>query len=142
MLISYIAFGSNIGDRDKNIKQALAFLKAHPKIKVIKTSSIIETDPEGAPAQGKFLNGAVKIETDLSARRLLQALQDIENKLGRERAVKNGPRTIDLDIIFYNDKVINEPDLVIPHPRWRQRSFVTEPLREIMPIAVIASRTK
>ena len=131
MVTTYIAFGSNLGDRDKNIQQALAFLKSHPKIKVIKTSSIIETDPEGDPKQGKFLNGAVKIETDLSARQLLQALQDVENKLGRERAVKNGPRTIDLDIIFYNDQTINEPDLIIPHPRWSQRSFVKDPIQEI-----------
>lgn len=151
MPIVYIAFGSNLGDRNKNIQQAIEFLKARPKIKVIKTSSIIETEPEDGPRQGKFLNGAVKIETDLSPRELLEILQKIETDLGRERAVqiagsrereKNGPRIIDLDIIFYGNETINEPDLVIPHPRWQDREFVKKPLREIMPIAVIASRTK
>lgn len=140
MPIAYIAFGSNLGDRNKNINDAVSLLKARPKIKVIKTSSIIETEPEGGPKQGKFLNGALKIETDLSSRELLIALQDIENKLGRKHAVqitgsrereKNGPRTIDLDIIFYGDEKINEPDLIIPHPRWNQRSFVKNPIQEI-----------
>jgi len=129
---AYIVFGSNLGDRDKNIQQAIGFLKAHPKIKIQKISSIIETEPVGGPKQGKFLNGAIKIETELSARDLLNALHDIENKLGRERIIKNGPRTIDLDIIFYGDKIINEPDLVIPHPRWQNREFVKKPLREII----------
>jgi len=131
VVTAYIAFGSNLSDRNKNIQDAILLLKTHPNIKVIKTSSLIETEPEGGLKQGKFLNGAVKIETDLSARQLLQALQDVENKLGRERAVKNGPRTIDLDIIFYNDQTINEPDLIIPHPRWSQRSFVKDPIQEI-----------
>ena len=127
----YIAFGSNIGDRDKNIQQAIGFLKAYPKIKVQKISSIIETEPVGGPKQGKFLNGALKIKTELSARDLLNALHDIENKLGRQCGERNGPRTIDIDIIFYGNETINEPDLVIPHPRWRQRKFVLEPLREV-----------
>jgi len=128
---AYIAFGSNLGDRNKNIQQAIASLKAYPKIQVRKISSIIETEPEGAPAQGKFLNGALKIETDLSARGLLEALQKIEADLGRERTIKNGPRTIDLDIIFYGGQAINEPDLIIPHPRWNHRSFVKGPIQEI-----------
>jgi len=130
---AYIAFGSNLGDRNKNILRAISLLKAHPKIKIKKISSIIETKPEGGPKQGRFLNGAVKIETGLSIEDLLSVLQDIEKQLGRTRAVKNGPRTIDLDIIFYGDEVINKPGLIIPHPRWRQRQFVVGPLREIAP---------
>lgn len=132
MVTAYIAFGSNLGDRNKNIQNAIRALKARPGIKVIKTSSIIETEPEDGLPQGKFLNGAIKIETDLTPGKLLETLQKIETGLGRTRTVKNGPRIIDLDIIFYNDKAINEPGLTIPHPRWRQRDFVVNPLREIM----------
>jgi len=128
----YIAFGSNLGDRNKNVQKAISRLKSHPKITVKKISSIIETEPEGGPKQTKFLNGVLKIETILSPRGLLKFLQRIETDLGRKRTVKNGPRTIDLDIIFYGDKVINNPDLVIPHPRWQGREFVKKPLREIM----------
>jgi 2-amino-4-hydroxy-6-hydroxymethyldihydropteridine diphosphokinase len=108
MPIAYIAFGSNLGDRNKNIQHALGLLNALQNVKIKKISSIIETEPEGGPKQGKFLNGAVKIETDLSARNLLEALQQIETGLGRKKTVKNGPR-------------------------WRQRQFVVEPLREIAP---------
>jgi len=131
MPIAYIAFGSNLGDRNKNIQHALGLLNAHQNVKIIKISSIIETKPEGGPRQGKFLNGAVKIETNLSTEDLLGVLQDIEKQLGRKRTVKNGPRTIDLDIIFYGDEIINKPGLVIPHPKWRQRDFVVKPLNEI-----------
>lgn len=130
-MIAYIAFGSNLGNRKKNIQDAIALLKSHQRITVQKISSLIETRPQGGPAQGKFLNGVLKIETDLSARKILKVLQDIEKYLGRKRTVKNGPRTIDLDIIFYGDKTINEPDLVIPHPRWQDREFVKKPLSEI-----------
>ena len=138
MSIAYIAFGSNLGDRNKNIQAAISLLKVHPRIKVKKISSIIETEPEGGAKQGKFLNGALKAETDLSARKLLEVIQKIEIDLGRKRILKNGPRTIDLDIIFYDDKTINKPDLIIPHPRWQNRDFVVKPLREIAPLAVIA----
>ena len=133
MPIAYIAFGSNLGDRNKNIQHALSLLSALQKVKIKKISSIIETEPEGGPRQGKFLNGVVEIDTGLSAEKLLEALLKIEKELGRKRSVKNGPRTIDLDIIFYGKKIINKPGLTIPHPRWRQRQFVVEPLREIAP---------
>jgi len=132
MHTAYIAIGSNLGDREKNIQEAIKLMASYPNINIKKTSSIIETDPEGGPPQGKFLNGAIKIETDLSARKLLETLQKIEKDLGRKRTVKNAPRIIDLDIIFYNDENINEPDLVIPHPRWQKRQFVVRPLKEIM----------
>jgi len=132
MHTAYIAIGSNLGDREKNIQEAIKLMASYPNINIKKTSSIIETDPEGGPPQGKFLNGAIKIETDLSARKLLETLQKIEKDLGRKRTVKNAPRIIDLDIIFYNDENINEPDLVIPHQRWQKRQFVVRPLKEIM----------
>lgn len=133
MAVAYIAFGSNLGDRNKNIQDAIKALKAHPSIKVKKISSIMETKPEGGPPQPKFLNCVLEMQTGLSPHGLLKFLQKIESDLGRKRTVKNGPRTIDLDIIFYDDKVINKPDLVIPHPKWRQRQFVLKPLCEIAP---------
>jgi 2-amino-4-hydroxy-6-hydroxymethyldihydropteridine diphosphokinase len=128
----YIAFGSNLGNRKQNIQDAITLLKSHQRITVQKISSIIETKPEGGPAQRKFLNGVLKIETNLSVRELLEVLQNIEIDLGRKKTIKNGPRTIDLDIIFYGDKTVNEPDLVIPHPRWQDREFVKKPISEIM----------
>lgn len=129
----YIGIGSNLGDREKNIRQAVDMINRLRKTKVEKTSSIIETLPVGGPAQGKFLNAAVKIQTGLSAHGLLACLQRIESELGRVRRVKNGPRTIDLDILFFNDMKINDKDLILPHPRIKEREFVLVPLKEIAP---------
>jgi 2-amino-4-hydroxy-6-hydroxymethyldihydropteridine diphosphokinase len=134
MVTSYIALGSNLGNRNLNINLALEELKQDPAIKILKTSSLIETEPLGGPPQGKFLNGVVKLETDYSARKLLKRLQGIEAKLGREiPRLKNQPRTIDLDILLYGDSKIDEDDLKIPHPLMHEREFVTVPLREIAP---------
>lgn len=128
----FIGMGSNLGAQRLNINKAIDCLRKFPGIEVKKISSIIETLPEGGPPQPKYLNGVIKIETDLTARQLLNILQAIEKRLGRQRSIKNGPRTIDLDILLYGDKVINDADLVIPHPRMRQREFVMKPLREIL----------
>lgn len=99
-----------------------------------KISSIIETDPVGGPpGQGKFLNAVVKIHTDLSPHALLACLQSIELGLGRVRKEHHGPRTIDLDILFYDDVVIQTPELTIPHPLMHEREFVMNPLNEIAP---------
>lgn len=130
---SYIALGSNLGDRHFNINKAIEYLKANQNIRVEKVSSIIETEPQGGPPQGKFLNAVVKIKTSLSCEELLRFLQDIENKLGRKRSIKNGPRTIDLDILLYGNKKIDEEDLKIPHPKMFERDFVLKPLLEIEP---------
>jgi 2-amino-4-hydroxy-6-hydroxymethyldihydropteridine diphosphokinase len=132
-MYAYIGIGSNLGDRPANIESAIAELKNRPGIAIEKISSIIETTPIGGPAQGKYLNGVIKIKTEISPRALLSILQNIENKLGRARTVKNGPRTIDLDILLYEDKAINEPDLKVPHPRMFEREFVMKPLLEIEP---------
>lgn len=131
MAIVYIGIGSNLGDREKNINGALNLLKENCKI--IKGSSLYETEPVGIKGQDLFLNGVVEIETELSPKELLLFLQSIEKKLKRVRVIKNGPRTIDLDILFYGSKVINEPDLTVPHPRLHERLFVLMPLEEIAP---------
>ncbi len=129
----FIGVGSNLGDRHENILSAIEFLKRHRKVTVEKISSFIETEPVGGPPQGKFLNGVIKIKTSLSPMELLKFLQDIEKRLGRERKIKWGPRTIDLDILLYDDKVIDSPDLKIPHPQMFKREFVLKPLFEIEP---------
>ncbi|MCK9615348.1 MAG: 2-amino-4-hydroxy-6-hydroxymethyldihydropteridine diphosphokinase [Candidatus Omnitrophica bacterium] len=129
----YIGIGSNLGDRLANINSAIEELKNNPAIRIEKISSIIETAPVGGPSQGNYLNGVIKIKTEISAKKLLCTLQNIEKKLGRMRAIKDGPRTIDLDILLYGDKIIDEPGLQVPHPKMFEREFVMNPLLEIEP---------
>ena len=127
----YIGVGSNLGDRRRYIEDAIGLLRRSEHIRVDKVSPLYETDPVGGPPQGKFLNGAIRIETDLSARELLNRLAEIEKALGREREVADGPRTIDLDILTYGDARIDEPGLIIPHPRMHERDFVKRPLEDL-----------
>ena len=129
-VISYIGIGSNMGRRKANIHKALEFLKRQ-NIKIKKISRIIETEPVDGPRQAKFLNAAVKTETDLSPQRLLDILKDIEKKMGRKKTIKNGPRPIDLDILLYADKIIKSKRLTVPHPRMLKRDFVMVPLLEV-----------
>ncbi|MCK4463519.1 MAG: 2-amino-4-hydroxy-6-hydroxymethyldihydropteridine diphosphokinase [Candidatus Omnitrophica bacterium] len=131
MVTSYIGIGSNLGDRQGNINKAISYLKDSDKIEVKKVSSIYETEPIGGPPQGKFLNGVIEIDTDLSPLDLLDRLDEIEMKLGRVHSEKNGPRTIDLDILLYSDTQINNERLTIPHPHMQEREFVLRGLREI-----------
>ncbi|MBF0484953.1 MAG: 2-amino-4-hydroxy-6-hydroxymethyldihydropteridine diphosphokinase [Candidatus Omnitrophica bacterium] len=131
MSIVYLGLGSNVGNREENILAAVKGLEAGG-IKVIKLSSIIETDPVGGPVQGLFLNAVLKAETSLPPLELLKTCQGIENALGRVRVVNNGPRTIDIDILLYDDLKLNVPGLVIPHPRMYEREFVTRPLQEVI----------
>ncbi len=131
MNLAYIAVGSNLNDRENYIKRAQESLASTPGNQFLQISPLYETEPVGGPPQGKFLNAVWEIETSLSPRELLNQLLDIEQSLGREREVKNGPRTIDLDILFYNDLVINEKDLIIPHPRLEGRWFVLKPLWDL-----------
>lgn len=128
---TYLALGSNLGDKEENINRALALLQSFGV--VTRSSSWWRTEPVGEVAGDWFLNGAIEFETDLSPRELLLACQQIEKQLGRVRTVKNGPRTIDLDILFFDDLVREEDDLVIPHPRLSERRFVLVPLCEIAP---------
>lgn len=135
MAIVYLGIGSNLGDRNANIDKALTFLKEHEDIKVVAVSTLIETEPVGGPEQGKFLNGAIKIDTDLLPLDLLTQLKMIERRLGRVKTdVLNAPRTMDLDILFYDDVVIIQgKSMAIPHPAIAERLFVLKPLSEIAP---------
>ena len=131
MTIAYLGLGSNVGDRQANIDAAIRAIDALPGTEVMKVSTIIETEPVGGPPQGPFLNGAVEIDTELTPRQLLDAVKGIERGLGRVRTVKDGPRTIDIDILLYGDLSVREDGLRIPHPRMHERDFVKIPLREI-----------
>ena len=131
-MLCYIGIGSNLGDRAKYIENAIEKLKETKGIEVKRVSNIYETEPMAGPKQGKYLNGAIEIETALEPRELFLRLSEIEKQLGRVRTLKNAPRTIDLDILLYGDKKIDEPDLKIPHPRMQEREFVMKPLKELI----------
>jgi len=133
MITCYIGVGSNLGDRQYCINTAVRKIMILIGTRVRKISRIIESLPQGGPPQGPYLNAVLEIETELSPYNLLQELHKIESSLGRVRAVKNGPRTIDLDILTYGDLCINEEALCIPHPRILEREFVLGPLGEIAP---------
>lgn len=126
--IVYLALGSNINPK-KNIKLALKELRKIGKI--ISVSKFIKTKPEGYLNQADFLNGAVKFQTALPSKDLLRELKNIEHLLKRNTPFRNGPRTIDIDIIFYNNLILKTADLIIPHPRADKRFFVLKPLSEI-----------
>jgi len=128
----YIAIGSNLGDRAANLHGALDALRACEDIDVVRCSSIDETAPVGGPAgQGMYLNAVAELDTTLEPRSLLRRLLEIEDRFGRVRSVVNGPRTLDLDLILYRSLRIDEPDLIVPHPRIWEREFVMRPLREL-----------
>lgn len=131
MPIAFIAIGSNLGNRIENCDKALREISDFAEISAV--SSIYETEPVGKEDQPDFINCAAKIETDLSASQLLLSLQSVESKFGRERVRRWGPRTVDLDIIFYDDLAIETEELVIPHPAAHLRRFVLEPVCEIAP---------
>lgn len=130
MHTAYVAFGSNIGEKENYIKRALEKIEER-KIKIIKVSPIYETEPYGVLDQDSFLNGVVKIETNLTPENLIKELLLIEKQLDRVRERRWGPRTIDLDIIFYDDLIINKNNLIIPHKDMENREFVLKPLCDI-----------
>lgn len=127
----YIALGSNIQPKASYLLQAIEKLNAHPSITVTKISNVYNTAPKGYTAQDDFYNMAAELTTELSPHDLLHALQQIEQALGRVRTIKNGPRTIDLDILVYGQQQINNEILIVPHPRMQERAFVLVPLCEI-----------
>jgi len=130
----HIGLGSNLGDREAHIRKALLLIENTDGVNLVKTSSLMETSPEGGPPhQGEYLNGAAEITCQDNAESLLRKLQNIENQLGRVRREKWGPRTIDLDLLLFGAKVIDIPQLKIPHPLMHQRLFVMKPLVEIAP---------
>ena len=127
-----VALGANLGDALETVQQAIQDLSSLQQARLIKASSFYRTAPH--QAQGPdFINAVVLLETALSAHQLLRALQNLEQAAGRTRDYQNAPRTLDLDLIFYGDQVLNSPDLTLPHPRWRERAFVLYPLAEICP---------
>ncbi len=127
----YLSLGTNIGDRQANLRTALAALP--PAVRLVAVSSIYETAPWGYLEQPDFLNLAVKAETKLSPQDLLAHLKSIEEELGREKTVRWGPRRIDLDILFYDKLVLEMDGLTIPHPKIAERAFVLVPLAELAP---------
>jgi 2-amino-4-hydroxy-6-hydroxymethyldihydropteridine diphosphokinase len=128
---AFIALGSNVGNRYDNITNAIKKLKSYPGIELVNYSSIYETDPVGYEDQDLFLNMVIEIRTALSAMELLELCLKTELDLGRKREVKWGPRTIDLDILLYNQENIETKKLIVPHPRMFERAFVMIPLLEI-----------
>lgn len=129
----FLSLGSSMGDRKNYLDSAVAKLSAHPLIKVEKVSSYIETEPCGGVAQNKFLNCAVQIQTLLKPAELLAFTQGVEKECGRVRGRRWADRTLDIDIIFFGKKIIEEDNLVVPHPEYFKRAFVLEPLKEIAP---------
>ena len=134
MARAYIGLGSNLGDREGHLRAALQALR-DAGVVILRTSRFVDTLPVGKTDQPDFLNAAAALDTDLSARELLDLLLRIESSLGRVRAERWGPRTLDLDLLLYDDEVIREPGLEVPHPRMHERRFVLEPLAEIAPDA-------
>ena len=133
---AYIAIGSNLGDKELNLKSSIEKMQLHKAIKVINTSTFVETEPVGYLDQDKFLNGAVEIRTLLTPKQLIKYLLKIELELKRERIIKWGPRTIDLDVLLYDDLITSDEEIIIPHPRMQDRAFVLNPLCEIAPFVV------
>jgi len=137
----FIALGSNLGDRESNIRAALHDLEQKRDIRVVRCSRLHESAPVGGPpGQPPYLNAVAELETGLSPRGLLKRLLEIERRHGRERTVPDGPRTLDLDLLLYRDQIISEPDLVVPHPRMWQRPFVMQPLAEICDCRALRAR--
>lgn len=132
MALVYISTGSNMGNRPRMLQLAEAMIHTWAG-KVTAASSIVETKAWGNTDQPDFLNQALEIETTLTPEQLLKSLLDIEHSMGRDRKEKWGPRTIDLDILFYDDLILEQPGLTIPHPWMQERRFVLEPLAEICP---------
>ena len=135
MAIVYLSLGSNIGDRLGYLQQATSLLKATPGISVVATSSFYETEPWQMDSENWFVNAVVEVKTALSPRHLLEECQRIEKQLGRKTNTDKGysDRTIDIDILFYNKDIINEPDLIIPHKFLHLRAFTLVPLLELIP---------
>jgi len=130
---AYIAIGSNMGDKDKNLNSAIELINSSDFNEVTKVSNFYETKPVGYLEQDEFLNGALEIRTLLSPKKLMQFLLEKEEELKRERIIKWGPRTIDLDILLYDDLITSEEEIIIPHPRMHERLFVLKPLSDIAP---------
>jgi 2-amino-4-hydroxy-6-hydroxymethyldihydropteridine diphosphokinase len=129
----YLSLGANLGDREENLRSAIAKLGEFGN--VLAVSSFYETEPVGVGAQPWFLNCAVKFETEKMPRQLMAAILSLEQSMGRQRKQNKGPRTIDIDVLLFGSSIIEIPSLTVPHPRLHERRFVLEPLAEIAPDA-------
>lgn len=137
---AYVGLGANLGDREDTIRRAVALVDELAGVDVVSVSSLRETEPWGPVEQPRYLNGAVAVETDLPPRELLDALLEIERRLGRARDDEErwGARTIDLDLLLYGGERVDEPGLTVPHPRLHERRFALEPLLDLDPALEIA----
>ena len=144
MTRAYVGLGANLGPRETMIERAVALLAEVEGIAVSERSALRETEPVGVADQPRFVNGVVALDTTLSPRELLDALLRVERELGRARDAERrwGPRTIDLDLLLYGDAVVDEPGLMVPHPRLHERRFVLEPLAELAPDLDVPGRGK
>ena len=133
MAIVYLGIGSNIGNRKKNCELAVERISSVSGISMLKRSSFYETEPVGGPPQRKYLNGVVKIRTELSPVRCLEIFKDIEKEMGRKSSGRNYPRIIDIDILLYGARKIRAKNITVPHPRMHERYFVLKGLKEIAP---------
>jgi 2-amino-4-hydroxy-6-hydroxymethyldihydropteridine diphosphokinase len=133
MTRAFVGLGSNLGERERFIRQAVEEMARMPRTQLVRVSSLYDTEPVGDQDQPSFLNAVAVLDTELKPRELLWNLQLIEKRLGRVRARRWGPRTIDLDILLYGEMVIEQEDLVIPHPELENRAFVIIPLYELDP---------
>jgi len=140
MNIAYVALGANLGDPSATIRAAFGALANLPESRVTRCSSLYRTAPIGITEQPEFINAAAALETTLAPEALLDALLDIETRFGRIRAEKDGPRTLDLDLLLYNNQQLNLPRLTLPHPRLHLRAFVLHPLAEVAPNLIIPGR--
>ena len=131
MTIAYVGLGANIGDPDRHMKLAIEELKQLPETILVLTSGVYKSAPLGYADQPDFLNAVARLDTGLSAAQLLENLQEIERRQGRERSFANAPRTLDLDLLLYGDRTMNTPGLTLPHPRMHERAFVLQPLLEL-----------
>src|SRR5258708_5218738 len=132
MKTAYLALGTNLGDREQNLADARRQLSGE-HLRVVRESSVYETEPRYVRDQPWFLNQVIEVETDLFPRQLFAHVKKIERTLGRQPTQPNGPRVIDIDLLLFGDAVVRTPDLEIPHPRIAERRFVLEPLAEIAP---------
>lgn len=129
----HLALGSNLGDRLAHLQSALDGLRDHPAITIVAVSRVYETDPVGGPAQDDYLNAVVEVMTDLQPEAVLEVAQALERAAGRVRAERWGPRTLDVDLLRYDDLRLDTASLTIPHPRMWERAFVLAPLHDVAP---------
>jgi 2-amino-4-hydroxy-6-hydroxymethyldihydropteridine diphosphokinase len=141
-VVAFLGLGSNLGNRLTNLQAAVDALQTEPGLRVTASSRVWETVPVGGPPQPDYLNAVIRAETDLSARDLLDVARRVEQRMGRVRKERWGARLLDVDILLYDEEQIDEPELVVPHPRMAERAFVLLPLLEVDPDPVLPDGTR